>query len=182
MKTLTFLLWATLSFQAFATGNPPPNQDQDQEQNQDQQQDQNQNQSQVANGGSVGNIDNSWNLQNKLDTFNTLMNRGSAYLECNPEIGYQELDGAGYSVPTFGLCAGYEDYNDTGAITGNLIFPLVSREAKAAYRTKARNLERQRNQTLQLNQIQNALQDALKEITELQHEMSEMRNKMIEEK
>lgn len=85
---------------------------------QDQRQDQNQSQTQ-----SIGDIDNSNWLSNKLDQFNEQANRQNLQninQNCLPEPGYQELDGAGYSVTTFGGTLGHENQMHSTALYGAL--------------------------------------------------------------
>ncbi len=100
---------------------------------------------------SVGDITNEQIINQQLDFYNKVKNyneqlqsmQNISQQNCLPEPGYQELDGAAYSVTTIGGTIGHENLTHSTGLCGGIVHPFVSREAKAAFRTKARNLERQ---------------------------------------
>jgi hypothetical protein len=166
---LLIILAAVLAFHtipAYATDNkhktPPPPPKLEQQQGQAQGQAQGQQQQATATIGDIIN-DNSNSLQSKLDAFNNQVNHGIDYLDCAPTLGQQEIDGVSHSVATLTGCIGYEDFNDTGAATIGISIPFISRETRAAYRTKAREVQREADNAEDLREMRSLLKQLLQE-------------------
>lgn len=114
-------------------------------------------------------------LKNKLEAFNRQqLSATQLQQDCIPDPGYQELDGAGFSVPTIGGGISHETGGYTQGLCAGIVWPLVSKEAKRAFRTKAREAEREADRQASMEQLQNAFRDAVREIRRLNQKVEEM--------